>query len=185
MTDNDAAPAIRWIRLAVPGDGEGIGRVQVDSWRAAYAGLMPDAVLAGLSAEQRGAAWRGRLERPEVPERRCFVVDVSAEVLGFASTGPSRDEGADRETAEIYALYLAPTAWGRGYGRALFAAAVDDLGARGFSAVTLWVLGGKLRARCFYEAAGMRPDGGAKVEIEGGAELPHLRYRLSTMREAR
>jgi GNAT superfamily N-acetyltransferase len=80
---------------------------------------------------------------------------------------------------------LAPDAWGRGYGRALFAVAVDDRGARGFSAVTLWVLGGKLRARCFYEAAGMRPDGGAKVEIEGGAELPHLRYRLSTMREAR
>jgi hypothetical protein len=38
--------------------------------------------------------------------------------------------------------------------------------------VTLWVLGGNVRARRFYEVTGMRPDGGAKVEVEGGAELP-------------
>ena len=185
MNDDDAAPTRRWIRLAVPGDGESIGRVQVDSWRAAYAGLMPDAVLAGLSAQQRGAAWRERLEHPEVAERRCFVADVAGEVLGFASTGPSRDEGADPSTAEVYALYLAPASWGRGYGRALFAAAVDDLGARRFSAVTLWVLAGNVRGRRFYEAAGMRPDGRTKVEVEGGADLPHLRYGLSMMRDVR
>jgi GNAT superfamily N-acetyltransferase len=185
MIDSAAVPTKRWIRLAVPGDGERIGRIQVDSWRAAYVGLIPDAVLVGLSAEQRGAAWRGRLERPEAPERRCFVVEVDGAVLGFASTGPSRDQGADRGTAEVYALYLAPDAWGRGFGRVLFAAAVDDLGARGFSAVTLWVLGGNARARRFYEAAGMRPDGGAKVEVEGGAELPHLRYGLSVAPAAR
>ncbi len=168
-----------FVRPAAPADAGAVGRVQVESWRAAYAGMMPDAVLAGLSVEQRAAAWRGRLEHPEVPERRLFVVEVGGAVVGFASSGPSRDAGADTGTAEVYALYLLPAAWGLGHGRALFAAAVDDLRTRGFARITLWVLDRNARGRRFYEAAGMRPDGGAKVEVEGGADLPHVRYALA------
>ena len=164
------------VRLAVPDDSDAVARIQVESWRTAYAGLMPETVLAGLSVEHRAAAWRGRLEHPEVLERRLFVIDVDGTVAGFASTGPSRDEGADTGTAEVYALYLAPAAWGRGHGRALFAAAVEDLRVRGFAQVTLWVLDGNARGRRFYEAAGMAPDGATKVEVEGGAGLPHARY---------
>jgi ribosomal protein S18 acetylase RimI-like enzyme len=173
------------VRLAVPDDGEAVARVQVDSWRAVYAGVVPEVVLAGLSVEQRAAFWRGRIERPEVPERRLFVIEVVGSVVGFASTGPSRDDGAAPGTAEVYAIYLAPAAWGRGHGRALFAAAVGDLGARGFARVTLWVLAGNERGRRFYEAAGMRLDGGTKVEAEGGAELLQVRYALSLEDPAR
>jgi GNAT superfamily N-acetyltransferase len=166
------------VRLAVPEDGDAIGRIQVESWRAAYAGLMPDAVLTGLSVEQRAAAWRERLERPEHPERRLFVIEGGGAVTGFASTGPSRDPGAEAGAAEVYALYLAPGVWRQGHGRALFAAAMDELRARGFTRVTLWVLDENERGRRFYEAVGMEPDGGAKVEVEGGADLPHTRYAL-------
>ena len=166
------------VRLALPADAGAIARVQVASWRAAYAGLMPEALLAGLSVEKREAAWRDRLEHPQDPERRLFVVEVSGEVLGFASTGGSRDEDAEPGTAEVLAVYLAPAAWGRGLGRALFGEAVDDLRARGWTRVTLWVLEGNGRAIRFYESAGMRPDGGAKVEVEEGAPLPHVRYLL-------
>ena len=157
------------VRLALPDDSNAIASVQVESWRAAYAGLMPEAVLAGLSVEHRARAWRGRLEHPEVLERHLFVTDVGGTVAGFANTGPSRDEGADAATAEIYALYLAPAAWRRGHGRVLFAAAVEDLRARGFARVTLWVLDGNARGRRFYEAVGMTPDGATKVE--GGGEI--------------
>lgn len=176
MSSTHPAPAV--IRLAVPADAETVARVQVESWRAAYAGLMPEAVLTGLDVGERTAAWRARIERPEIPERRLFVVEVAGKVEGFASTGPSRDDGAAPGTGEVLALYLAPAAWGQGHGRALFAAAVDDLRGRGFAEVTLWVLDGNTRGRRFYEAAGMKPDGVTKIEVEGGAELPHVRYAL-------
>ena len=175
------------IRHAVAADADAIARVQVASWRVAYAGLMPAALLAGLSVEQRAIGWRVRLESAQ-PEYRCFVMEGDAgaggdlaprQVLGFASSGPSRDGGADLDTLEVYAFYLDPRAWGRGLGRALFAAAIDDARRRGHPAATLWVLEGNARARRFYEAAGMRPDGAARIEVEEGVALPHLRYWLS------
>jgi len=167
------------IRRAGPADAPAIARVQVASWRAAYAGLMPDALLAGLSIEQRAAGWRNRLEHRAPPSYRCFVLQgAGQEVRGFVSTGPSRDDDAAPSTVELYAFYLDPTAWGRGLGRALFAAAVSDLQDRGCGAITLWVLEGNARARRFYEAAGLEPDGAARIEVEEGAALPHLRYCL-------
>ncbi|HEX7041129.1 MAG TPA: hypothetical protein VF202_13505 [Trueperaceae bacterium] len=41
------------IRAAKPEDALAIGRVHVDPWRTTYRGLLPDAVLAALSVEQR------------------------------------------------------------------------------------------------------------------------------------
>ena len=37
------------LREATPADAPALAAVQVASWRAAYRGLMPDGVLAGLS----------------------------------------------------------------------------------------------------------------------------------------
>lgn len=165
------------VRLAVPGDAAAIARVQVESWHAAYAGLMPAAVLDAFTVEKREPRWKAILTR-DAPAERTLVIAPGGVVAGFASTGPSRDEGAMPDVAELYALYLAPGSWGTGLGRALLAAAIEELRARGYASMTLWVLDGNARARRFYEAAGMRADGAVKVEIEEGAELPHTRYGL-------
>lgn len=101
------------IRRADPTDAQAIARVQVAGWRAAYVGLMPEALLAGLSVEQRAAGWRTRLSRAEPASYRCFVL-VGPDVLGFVSTGPSRDEDLGADALEIYAFYLDPRVWGRG-----------------------------------------------------------------------
>jgi ribosomal protein S18 acetylase RimI-like enzyme len=166
------------LRRAVPGDAAALARVQVESWRAAYAGLMPDELLARLTVEKREARWQAILER-RAPDERTFVAQDSGRVLGFACTGPSRDAGAMPGSAELYSLYLDPSVWRCGLGRALFTHAIADLEERGHVAVTLWVLEGNARARLFYEAAGMETDGGTKIEVDEGAELPHVRYRLT------
>ena len=166
------------VRLAVPGDAAAIARVHVESWHAAYAGLMPAAVLDAFTVEAREPRWRAILTR-DAPAERTLVIAPGGFVAGFASTGPSRDEDAAPGAAELYALYLAPGSWGTGLGRALLAAAIGDLLARGHASMTLWVLDGNARARRFYEAAGMRADGAVKVEVEQGAGLPHARYRTT------
>jgi GNAT superfamily N-acetyltransferase len=171
------------VRLAVPGDASAIARVHVESWRAAYIGLMPAAVLDAFTVEAREPRWQAILTREAPDERTLVVLAPGGPVAGFASTGPSRDEGAAPDVAELYALYLAPGSWGAGLGRALFAAAIEDLRERGRAAMTLWVLDGNARGRRFYEAAGMRADGAIKIEIEERAELPHVRYRLPLGRD--
>ncbi len=164
------------VRLATLADAEPIARAQVASWRAAYTGLIPEAVLAAFTVEVRTTRWRAILAR-DAPEERTWVAPAG-NPLGFVSTGPSRDEGAGPAVAELYGLYLDPSAWGGGLGRALFEAATADLRARGRAAVTAWVLEGNARAHRFYEIAGMRPDGARKIEMEQGAALPHVRYAL-------
>jgi ribosomal protein S18 acetylase RimI-like enzyme len=97
-------------------------------------------------------------------------------VLGYASLGPARDADAV-SLGELWALYVAPEAWGSGVGASLLAAVDEALAARGFPEVVLWVLEANRRARRFYEKHGFELDGGRTEPIEAGWILPHLRYR--------
>jgi hypothetical protein len=45
------------IRDAIVSDAQAIASVRVSSWRAAYRGLLPDDVLAGLSVAARRRSW--------------------------------------------------------------------------------------------------------------------------------
>ena len=46
------------IRPAQLGDAERIAAIQVRAWQAAYRGVMPDAYLDELNADDRAAYWR-------------------------------------------------------------------------------------------------------------------------------
>lgn len=92
------------IRSAAGGDARAIAEVQVESWRAAYRGLLPETYLADLSVERRTAAWEGILSRAE--SETLVAVAKQGEVVGFASLGPSRDSDAPEETGELLALYV-------------------------------------------------------------------------------
>jgi hypothetical protein len=56
---------------------------------------------------------------------------------------------------------------------------VGRLATVGYGQVTLWVLASNARARRFYEAAGLRPDGAVKVDDSRGFALSEVRYRRS------
>jgi ribosomal protein S18 acetylase RimI-like enzyme len=157
------------VRDAVCTDAPAIARVHVASWRAAYAGLMPVAVLDGLSVDARAATWTRLITAPD----HDVLVLTAPEVVGFASFGADR---GDPTAGELYAIYLDPAWWSRGAGRLLHDAAVERLDAERPRS-TLWVLRTNERAIRFYRAAGWRPDGTEKVEEgPGGALLAEARY---------
>ena len=159
------------IRIATVDDANGIARVQVAGWHAAYRGLMPDALLDRHTFDARAPRWRQNLSEVE-PLRRTAVFERDGAVVGFATTGPSRDE---HDAGEIWALYAHPAAWNSGVGRALVEDGLAFLAPRGHASVMLWVLRGNTRAIRFYELAGFRLDGGAKVEDE----VSELRMRTT------
>ncbi len=164
------------VRPAQVTDAAKLGRIGVRAWQAAYRGLMPDEFLDGLSAEQRTASWERGLATPTEPGQAQLVVeDDDGEVAGFVVTGPTRSgEG----TGEVRVLNVEPTRWGRGLGRLLLAAAVDELGSGGHTAAILWVVEGNVRARRFYESAGWHLDGGTMVDDRFGTGVVEVRYRL-------
>ena len=164
------------VRRAVPGDAEDIGRVHVGSWRAAYAGLVPDSLLAGLSVETAVGRWSERL-RSTAPGRRILVAEVDGIVVGFAVVTASRDDDSAPETGELVAIYAEPRVWGQGVGPALHEVALQQLRDLGVSSATLWVLTTNERARRFYERYGWGLGGADKEVVKDGVPLPATQYR--------
>jgi GNAT superfamily N-acetyltransferase len=170
------------VRPATEDDAGPIGDVHVRSWRAAYAGIVPQPILDGLSAERRAEYWRDAIGNTTNDPK--WVVERDGRVLGFAATGPARDDDLPPQTGEVYAIYVDPEAWSTGLGRRLFAAAVDDLVGRGFVGLVLWVLTDNARARRFYAAAGWRPDGTRRILDFGGTPVEEVRYKAPSPERA-
>ena len=158
------------IRPASPDDALAIETIRVHGWRSAYRHVFPAAELDALPVDAE--RWRSRLHVPP-PGWSTVVCEVEGRVVGFASTGPSRDED---EIGELYAIYVDPKDWSTGAGRALMAAAEQRLAAD-YDAALLWVLEDNPRARGFYERAGWAPDGVRKAEERFGVRAAEVRYR--------
>ena len=151
------------VRAARPADAAAIARVQVDTWRTQYRGLVPDAFLAGLSYEQGTQRWAQRLADPH--SAQFVYVAEDGEVVGFASGGPGRD--ADPEYAgELYAIYILAARQGRGIGRRLVQAVAERLAQAGIHSMLVWVLAAN-PSRRFYEALGGQAVRQRPIEFGG------------------
>ena len=47
------------IRVARPGDARSIARLDIETWRTTYAGMLSTSYLVGLSERRRELGWRG------------------------------------------------------------------------------------------------------------------------------
>jgi GNAT superfamily N-acetyltransferase len=165
------------LRDATQADAHAIATVIVRSWRAAYRGLLPDDVLAGLSIPDREQFWSDALTtRP--PHTRMTVATSAGAVVGFAATGPPLvpADRADPTLGDLYALYLTPDVWRRGIGTQLHATALDGLRSSGFTHAGLWVLDTNQRALHFYQHHGWIDTGRTQLDHgPGGVELHERR----------
>jgi GNAT superfamily N-acetyltransferase len=117
--------------------------VQVETWKAAYRGTVPDAFLDEMdSAERTERRRQGFGERPE--RRTTWVAEEGGEIVGFVAFGPCRDDDASATYGELDAIYVISDRWRRGIGTALHDACLAELRGRGFSEATLWTLDANL-----------------------------------------
>ena len=184
------------VRWATVDDAERIALVHVETWRAAYRGLIDDVVLDQLDVDARTQAWSERIANfpAGVPTahdfgltHRVLVAEVDNQVWGWASFGAGRDEG-DADHGELSGLYVHPSQWSQRLGHALIERVEQELRDSQFSEAYLWVLFGNERAIRFYERHGWHADGTEKVGAAGGAsglrELRHVR-RLDEVTQPR
>ncbi|NEB73697.1 GNAT family N-acetyltransferase, partial [Streptomyces sp. SID14478] len=104
-----------------PDDCDAVAEVRVRGWQFAYAGLMPQAYLDGMSVAQDAARRRERFRR-----RGQFVAERAGAVVGWGCHGPGRDHDVPPGEAELYALYARPAQVSTGVGRALLDACAAD-----------------------------------------------------------
>lgn len=166
------------VRTAKADDAPKIAHIHVETWRAAYRGQIPDAVLDALDVERRAKLWRERFTQAR---GSVFVAEDDGIVVGFCDLIPSRDIDADPQAvAEIAAIYVLPRHWRKGTGRALCDYALAEARRHGYKAVTLWVLASNGGARCFYEAMGFSLDGATKTDkTTDGSDLHEVRFRIT------
>jgi len=164
------------IRDARPADATRLAEIQAASWRAAYRGLLSDAFLEGLTATTRLDWWVSRLAR--IPPRWAVLVTESeGDVTGFVTIGHCDDDDRRVPNAgELYAMYVDPDHWDRGFGRDLLLGAENCFRASGYTDASLWVVRDNQRARRFYEDGGWRADGLEKRMIIGSDAVVAVRY---------
>jgi RNA 2',3'-cyclic 3'-phosphodiesterase len=163
------------LRSARPEDAEGMARVNVSAWQAAYRGLVEDEVLDSLTVED---ATRREDRRSALEGTEAWVA-VRDEVVGYVTFGPWRQTpGGDPTAGEVYALYVEPAEQRRGVGRLLLERAVARLRASGYRKAVLCVLEGNSAAQDFYETLGWSVEGGpSDLEIRG-TNFPVVSYGL-------
>ena len=157
------------VRRARLDDAAAIAEVQIRTWQAAYEHVFGAERLAANAPNVE--LW----ERVLGTSRADVHVAEDEGVAGFVSTGASRDDDAD---AELYGIYLLPSAWGTGAGTALMATGLDAMCARFSGEAVLWVLEDNPRARRFYEREGWALDGARKEDEWLGVTVPEVRYRI-------
>jgi ribosomal protein S18 acetylase RimI-like enzyme len=157
------------IRRARTLDAAALARIQVDSWRESYAGIIPQAYLDGLTYAQHERQWRKSL----AGRGWGFLAVWQGQIVGLAQGGRCRRPKG--YGGELYLLYLLRAYQGRGIGRALFDAAHLELARRGFADLVVWVLADNAPARGFYERLGGDLVGQELCEV-GGARLKQVAY---------
>ncbi len=174
------------MRQARAGDAASLARVQVESWRRVFAGVVPAALLAELTTSEAEARWQERwreaITNPPTSRHRVLAALTDAperELVGFASAGPATDgdrwPGTD---AEVYELRIMPERTGCGHGSRLLQAMADTLVQDGFRTVYTWAIEADTALLRFLESSGWATDG-ARGELDVGTSVPVVRLHAA------
>jgi len=163
------------IREANQDDAESMAKVRVDTWRAAYQGIVPDDFLENLSYQQLSERWKKRYWEDRVPGVAVFVAENERrEIVGFAFCGPEQNQDPIYR-GEVQRLYVLPGYQNRGIGRELVAICVRHLNQTlKFETMLIWVFT-ENPYRKFYETLGGKIVRQKTKEI-GGRVIPLVGY---------
>lgn len=139
-------------RKATPADAGAIARVQVNSWRDSYQGIVAQAWLDALSVEQRTEVFRERLATPGAEFYEMFVAESAGEAVGICDVGEARNPEFGC-AGELYMIYLLKAQQRRGIGGGLFRTALELLVAAGRNSMYLEALA-ENPYRGFYDQRG-------------------------------
>lgn len=165
------------IRAANKTDAKDIAKVQVDTWRTTYAGIVPDDYLANLSYEKREAIWTRVIPG-------CFVYvaeNEDGQIVGFATGGKAINGEYENYPGELTAIYILKEYQKQNIGQLLVKSIVNDIQTLGFQSMIVFVLEDN-PAKYFYEAMGGKQIDRVTIEI-GGKNLYELVYAWDDISE--
>ncbi|WP_049566855.1 GNAT family N-acetyltransferase [Nonomuraea sp. SBT364] len=169
------------IRTGLAADADAIAALHTESWRTAYAGIMPEAYLEGPLPATHRNLWKARAESEPYlngGDPPCLLVaEDEAGIGAFAYLVPERDG-----RVLVDNLHVRPTLKRSGLGSRLMGlglgwAAEHHPG----KTVYLEVLRDNAPARAFYERMGGRPGKEFVERFHAGFDLDVMEYTWSPL----
>jgi GNAT superfamily N-acetyltransferase len=161
------------VRIAVASDAEGIATLQIDWWRAAYATVLPAAVL-GVDPAVLAAAWAERIAGGTV-----LLATEGSALVGFAAIDAAVEQTTDGPVGTVDVLGVLPRWSRRGHGGRLIATAAGLLRERGATVGVWWAPEDDPTISAFVAEIGWIAQGGRRVLDTGEGTLAEVRYRGS------
>lgn len=169
------------VRIAWGDDADAIAALQLRTWQASYADLVPpDTLPTDVAAAAR--AWRESLSASKDARNRVLVALERNRVVGFAITSPAGDPDCDPlADAELMEFNVDPDERGKGHGSRLLQAAVDTIRADHFNRAVLWAISTDDALRTFLTEAGWAPDTAHReLDLDGDGTTRVRQIRLHT-----
>ena len=141
------------IRRARLGDEAVLARIQTESWKAAFAGILDRETLTSRTELNRAEAMYLRTLQQDMGRGYILFLDDHPHCIAWWDA--ARDARLEGK-AEIICIHSLPDKWRRGYGSRMMDFLLSDIRSAGYAEAVLWVFRDNLRARAFYEAKGFR-----------------------------
>ena len=134
-------------------EAETMAALHVQCWKEAYAGIVPDELMAKFDVGQRTPMWQKSLGDAK---RVVIAAYDEDKAVGFVIAGQPLEHIFEGEDGHIAAVYILASHYRLGIGRKLIALAAQQWLAQGGQSLALGVLAENVRARNFYESLGAR-----------------------------
>lgn len=128
-----------------------VAHVMTVAWNETYKGIVPDDFLNNLYNNEKQRATNSYNNFNE-NDNHQFVLEVDNKIVGFVNVGLT-DEKEYENCGELHAIYIINGYKGKGYGKKLFEAGVNELKSMGFDKMVIGCLDGN-PSNEFYKYAG-------------------------------
>lgn len=166
------------VREATVDDADAMADVNAAGWRDGFREIVPEWYLEKLPIER----WRREMSAGLAsPRGDAFtrIGEVDGDFAGYCFVAaPGREVPDDSMEAELVAVYVYESYWGKGVGRALVEEALGQAAKLGYEEIVLWTFSRNERALGLYGKLGFELDGGSRPFVPVGAETVRLRKRL-------
>lgn len=170
------------VGIAAPDDAADLARIQVRTWRTAYAETLGQATVDALDEAALSRDWAEAIAHPT---STVYLAREGTTAVGFCAAGPAPAEDVaaadgtapdDADEVALIATVLVEPRWGRrGHGGRLFGSAAADLRAQGSTRAVTWVAQSDSASLSFFRSVGWHPDGTVRTLDTGERTVRELR----------
>ena len=159
------------IRRAAAGDETSLAYIQTESWKTAFAPIIPAELLGKSTQLERTTEMYRKLLEAHRGNGYMLELDGKPHCIAWWDTARDKDMAG---CAELICIHSLQENWHKGYGSRMMERVLDDAKSAGYTKILLWVFDSNMRAIRFYEAHGF-VAAGQKQPAFGAVEEMYIR----------